>query len=345
MQFEEYTDEQFRIGFISMIKKGSKNNTYKFALARFLLDHSNGSGAEKVRYANIAEEFFNYYWFQECKFKLRQGPDNQTPEIITIIRKKFRKDAYPEMEIKELRNKEPGKIENCVTQITKKCFDDVIPRFQKIGRNEKRMFYIYLAKEYKDSSDNKKIDPKGGILLNPRAMIYLKRNYVPLYNTVILEWIRFLERRNFGTPHLSSKIEGIAAGSRDQGKFRNDLKSFMAEGCFYCKKDLKKDKNTHIDHFIPFDYIADTELWNLVLSCQKCNCKKLGQLPPSHYIDKLLERNDEFKKKNKTMKKSLVNLNYGGHDICWHYQNAKLHGYPIWEKFVENKRSARCESV
>lgn len=332
MDFRHATDEDLRQAFAGIITKGPFNNTYKFALARFLLDHCNESDKERVRYSRIALFFFRYYWLQECKSRLRQGPANQTPEVINIIRSQFTEKSYPHT-YEELVRDEPEKIEICVREITKKCFDDVIPRFQKVKcAGEKRLFFTYFAHEYKDSADNKKVDPGGGILLNKRAMGFLRDNYVPLHKAVILEWIRFLEQRNFGTPNLVNKIEGRNPGKRDQRKFLRLLVPFVEE-CFYCSGPLRPGKETHVDHVIPFDYIGNTEMWNMVLACQQCNCTKSGSLPPKRYVEKLLVRNNSCRDRIPALHKSLATLNYGDHDVKWHYDNAKRHGYPLAKDF------------
>ncbi len=335
MEFEKRADNDFEEEFIRILVKGSKNNTYKFALSRFLLDYSNEYESDTIRYATIAKYFFKYYWLQECKSKLRQGPKNQEPEIISIIRKEFTENAYPQT-FKKLKEEELEKIQRCEEQIVKKCFDDVIPRFQNT-RNNKEMFFKYFAKEYKDSADNKKIDQGGGILLNCDAMCFFRENYVALYKVVILEWIRFLEIRNFGTPNLVRKIESDGMGPRNQGRFRKHLESFVdGDNCFYCKAKLEPGKNTHVDHVIPFDYIGDTELWNMVLSCQICNCEKSGNLPPRSYIEKLLERNSEHQS-DKKLQNSLDVLNHGQHDVNWHYKNAQKHGYETLKNFPKKR--------
>lgn len=341
MEFPYRTDEEFGRAFNSIITSGGKNNTYKFALARFLLDYCNKPNSKsRVRYKSIAEEFLRYYWLQECKSHLRQGPKNQKPEIIKIIRKEFKKETYRET-FGEMRKKEPGRMTKCVKAITKKCFDDVIPRFQNIGGRETKIFFSYMAIEYKDSANNKRIDPGGGILLNEKAMDFMRRNYSMLLNNVILGWARFLESKNFGTPYLIKKIEGHDEGPRDQSKFLKCLMAFTAE-CFYCGKELEPGRKTQVDHVIPYDYITDTQLWNLVLACQKCNCDKSSQLPPPNCIDRLLERN-QMHKNNKEMKSSVFNLTYGDTDVCWHYKNAKMFGYPVWRKFDSKVGSRHCD--
>lgn len=331
MSFKKYTDSDFHYSFIQIITgRGSKNNTYKFALARFLLDYSSKFESPSVRYKKIAEYFFRYYWLQECKSKLRQGPKKQTPEIITIIRKEFDKDTYPQT-FGDIKKMEPDKISRCVDQITKKCFDDVIHRFHNRSGKED-VFFTYLAKRYGGRSKNAKIDPGGGILLNPDAMRFFKDNFILLYKAVILEWIRFLEVRNFGTPHLVKKIEGWTIGARDQRKFLKHLRPFV-DDCFYCHAQLKFDRTTHVDHVIPFDYVGNTEMWNMVLACQKCNCEKSGHLPPAHYITKLLQRNQTYKDRSTQLYNSLAVLHHDTHDISWHYDNARQHGYPTLKIF------------
>ncbi len=332
MKFVCMTDDEFQKAFVGIVERGSNNNTYKFALARFLLEHSNRGGDAKVRYAKIARSFFRYYWMQECKSRLRQGPKKQKPVIITIIRKEFGKEVYPYASFTELVREEGKGVNRCVSEITKMCFDDVIPRFQTVGRDERRVFFEYYAKEYKDSANNKKVDPGGGILLNPDAMEFMRRNYVPLMRMVTLAWMRFLERLNFGIPNLARKLSDDAVGPRDQGKYYPHL-SPMSNSCFYCGNALGTRKSTHVDHVIPYDYVGDTEMWNLVLACQRCNCTKLGSLPPHSYIDRLAERNELYRTQNEMMERSMHMLSYGNRDICWHYCNAINHGYPIIKNF------------
>ena len=338
MEFE--TDpEALRDAFLSVMTKGAKNNTYKFALARFLLDYCHNPSAEtNVRYVEIAEHFFDYYWVQECKSRLLQGPSNQPPLVIQIIKKKFSKKYYPQS-LKKIRRKEQKAVRECVLEITEKCFDDVIPRFEEdaekyFGKqrrtpSHKRIFYHYLAREYRDSADNKKIDPGGGIVLNPSVIGFLNSNYETLFRTVVLEWLRFLEKRNIGMPRLAEKISNGTLGPRDQSKFRKYLKKF-SDGCFYCGVALGEGRCTHVDHVIPYDYVGATDLWNLVLACRVCNCEKSGRLPPESYIAKLNDRNRQYRGQYAKLGDSLSMLG-DELDISWHYENAAKHGYPPWK--------------
>ena len=78
------TNSNFESGFMHMISKGRKDNDYKFALARFLLEHSAKNDAKThVEFKEIAEKFLEYYWPQVCQTKLMHNAFGETrkPEI------------------------------------------------------------------------------------------------------------------------------------------------------------------------------------------------------------------------------------------------------------------------
>lgn len=349
MEFES-DPALLRDSFVSIATRGAKNNTYKFALARFLLDRCHGTrnAGTCVRYAEIAEAFFDYYWMQECKSRLRQGPHNQKPVVIQIIRKRFEDDYYPQ-QLEEIKQRRRQDVEWCIGKIRDRCFDDVIPRFedeaeQYFGRSRtrpsrRRIFYDYIAREYRDSSNNKRIDPRGGIRLNCHAVRLLRDDYVVLSGMVVFEWIKFLERRNFGIPRLAEKIGGGALGPRDQGRFKKYLRAF-SNRCFYCNKILAPGPDTHVDHVLPYDYVGATDLWNLVLACQECNCTKSSGLPPEHYIRRLERRNSQYRHQMAKLDDSLDTMG-GEYGVDWHYGNARKHGYPPWPDNVYLARGGK----
>ena len=100
--------KELKHDFISILTKGRKDNTYKFALARFLLEHSQNcepdfiekkiANNEKqiVSYQEIANMFLKYYWHQECKYRIKQNHnDAKPPSVITTIRTVFGEEYIP----------------------------------------------------------------------------------------------------------------------------------------------------------------------------------------------------------------------------------------------------------
>lgn len=337
--------------FMDIIKKSAKNSTYKFALALFLIEHAGSSKAGRALeagYEDVARYFFKYYWSHACKSKLRQGPVNQVPAVIDIIKKEFDDNVYPQS-FARLQQERGDSVDRCVTEIARECLHDVVPRFQWVNGNRKQVFFEYESKKYFDSARNERLRRGSHIRIKPDAAAFLKKYGAHLRNSAILEWVKFLEVRNFGTPNLTKKVEAKYVGKRNQRKFMNLLKPFV-ERCFYCNEQLAFDADTHVDHVLPFSYVGDTEMWNLVLACRRCNCDKMDLLPPRRYVRNLCTRNLSCSCEIKDMRDSLSRLYYeyfgvhagrtSGNEagimrerIGWHYKNAAGHGYPQLRKF------------
>ena len=177
--FKKEKDEKYKQIFIHVLNQSSKDNTYQFAFARFLLEYSQIETETHVKFSTIAEYFLKYYWPQVCNSKLKQSPQiNKKPKVIQIIEKEFDEPYYPQT-FDKIKQKEPVKIKNCIRKIEKGCFHDVTYAFQNVkeGIESKDMapiFFEYKIKRYKKRHDREKdtpiIDLDYGINLNPYAM-------------------------------------------------------------------------------------------------------------------------------------------------------------------------------
>ena len=301
--------------FLSITGKGAKDNTYKFALAKFLLDYSNKEalGGDKViSYNVIAEKFLEYYWYQECKYKLKQDfKIERMPVVIRIIRDACGTDYIPDDYGKYFKKRKDLKA-SMVLDIERKCLNDVIPRFQP---RDNHSFYQHFH-ELNESGRKFRQPPadKRYIILSHEAHRFFKRNYHELIKILIFEWAKFLEKTNF-TPRLISKIENLGLQKRRSlNKFRKILLEQMGSKCFYCNKTVSPDE-IHIDHFIPWSYVYDDALWNLVISCTDCNLKKSDRLAPKTCIAKIESRNNKF------------GFNEYKKDIGEYYDNCKKAGF------------------
>ena len=61
MSFPKTDDEKFRETFLNIVKQSTKDSTYQFAFARFLLDYSKDNDDPKVSFSTISEYFLEYY--------------------------------------------------------------------------------------------------------------------------------------------------------------------------------------------------------------------------------------------------------------------------------------------
>ena len=102
-------EEDYLRNFNAIITKGRKDNTYKFALARFLIDYSESLDEQSIRnkvdsntdevieYSLIAKAFLRNYWHQICKYKIRQNFNSEKlPLIVQIIQGIFGQNYIPQ---------------------------------------------------------------------------------------------------------------------------------------------------------------------------------------------------------------------------------------------------------
>lgn len=316
--------------FNSILTKGKKDNTYKFALARFLIEYAHGldesyvrskvekNDNETIEFSTIAKDFLKYYWHQICKYKIRQNYNmEKLPLIVQIVQNIFGKEYIPE----SFQSMDKSKIALAERQITRKCFSEVIPRFQNIVEGIhvtiKKVFYEYN---------------KNSLEVKPEALLFFREHFSLLYKAVILEWAKFLERINHSLPRLISKIEGEEHFRGSLATYKIILRRYF-DRCFYCNIMLPSEKQLiHVDHFIPWSYIFEDEMWNLVLSCRSCNLKKHSSLPASDFVKLLVSRNGRYCGIINSLQKSLLRLDPSGNQeeaITRYYQNCMDYGFTV----------------
>lgn len=321
------SEVEMKQAFLSILAKGTKDNTYKFALARAILDHcqkpENEQNPLEIPYLWLSGRFLRYYWHQECKFKIKQDfHTKSTPKVIQAIRDVFDNNPPGNFDHKD----NQAKAEKAQNLILKTVFGHarqktsmVVPRFQKVKvgprSQENRVFYDY--------DDDTKM-----IRLRPEAFRFFQENYGILLGTVLAEWTRFLERTNSGLPRLLAKIHMDETGRKSLIGYKR-LFSKDFKHCFYCRGALERN-DIHVDHFIPWSYIFDDNAWNLVLACQECNCKKSNSLPQDEFLKSLIDRNAQYYDTITPLRRSLHLL--GTHrdwepEIRHHYNACHEYGF------------------
>ena len=250
----------------------------------------------------------------------------QKPKAMQAI-EEFDGGAYPQS-VRQIVREEPEKAERCLGRIAKAGFRDVVHRFQKVCGKGARMFYQYAAGPG-DRSGNRRIDLRGGILVNDKAARLLRDNYGALNKAVALEWLLATDSFNPGAPDLAGRFAKAYGGCENACRFLHGLEN---EGriCFYCGARPDPGERMHVDHFLPDDYVDGTEPWNLVLACQECGRKKARMLPPRECIGKL-ERRNAKRRKDEAPAVPLGRMTGLERGLARHYEIAKGRGYAVAE--------------
>jgi hypothetical protein len=178
--------------------------------------------------------------------------------------------------------------DQAVERVAERGFNDVVPRFQTIGRDAE------LAKEkfYEIDFGNKLI---------------LKDSLLSIVGDSRDELLTELDSR-------WSLLEGAFTINRDQYALANDIRQiyiekgyerksvtnnipflngYQANICFYCGEPMEEG-DIHVDHVLPRQIINHDEIWNLALSHSTCNLNKGDHLVSKHYIEKLINRNENI---------------------------------------------------
>ncbi len=109
-----------------------------------------------------------------------------------------------------------------------------------------------------------------------------------------------------------------------------------ADSCFYCRTVFEQDWD--VDHFLPWSFVLEDRLWNLVPSCKDCNSNKSDGVP-ADWLHSLVERNNSvfrvfagtgagFKKKTDFKEWSRGSLADHLSLLC---RNSLAEGFPRWE--------------
>ncbi len=323
--------------FFSIITRGRKSNTYKFALARSILEfvkeneskineNIKDSKDTPINYSTFAKDFFRYYWHQE-KSKIPQNFNTDSlPRAVSIVKEIYKEYPQPEkfdMVKEEIKSKAIKNIMDGVFNKYKNKTSQVVPRLQNIivGKDtlEKETFY-------KNDENNKRI------LVNPKAMEFFIHYRILLEKLVVLEWAKFLDGIRTA-PGIISKIEDPVF-DRTSLKPQERILRRCFKNCFYCDRDLDdlpKEIKIHVDHFIPRSYVAEDELWNLVLSCSQCNLNKSDSLAVDFKNNLIKNKDDEISKsKMPELEKSLKNLDSGSgwvQEMNRIYENCVKYGF------------------
>lgn len=200
----ESTDAAMRGLFMSIISRSRKDNTYKFALGKTLLDYCKSNPpdgtAKHIPYDYLAGEFLKHYWYQRFKFRMKQDfHTKKQPAVIRILEDVFG-DKPPVM----YEDIPDGKLKLARQRILDDVFGHakrkkgmVVPRFQKTmdgnTTRDHNLFYDYD-------------DDKRTITLHPKAHSFFRRNNHLLSQALLAEWVLYLEKANHGLPLLASKI-------------------------------------------------------------------------------------------------------------------------------------------
>ena len=185
----------------------------------------------------------------------------------------------------------------------KKKFDSPIKELMEHINQQKRLIYYFSF--------------SGGlstcISVNEIWVEYLIRNREILRCWTQLNLIKYLQSRNPSVPGIAEKLEPPLARKIEKVRDYWRLLSEVDPSIKDIYADVKiADINISVDHFVPWQYVAHDELWNLHPTTKSINSSKNNSLPIwSLYFEPLADleyRAYELKNENEAVKKKFDDI-------------------------------------
>lgn len=305
------SDDELWSAFACVFSSKSRNTTsYKFGFLKSIIDNLyNVDEKLQLTFDQLFSKFGEIYWNLVLKHGLRQQSatiDNRATYLEQILHSAVEK--YHIIEPIPYENLTVEMMIDISHKVKIKCKNNVVGALYE---DTNRLFYSFSK-----SGEWLQFNPVMYEFICKHKLIIEKLNYY--------EWARFLEKVNeeLVATKLLNKIDESAKRS-NLSKYRKILyEEFENKNCFYCGKPLQPDK-IDVDHFIPWSFIKDDNLWNLVLACPACNRAKNDRLPDGKYLANIVDRNQHLliKCHGQEMK------NYHSQMIGDVYDWARINGY------------------
>ncbi len=277
----------------AIILQGLNTASYKFALAKALFNIQ--SSNTQIYLTDIAEPFSDYVT-RHLKSHPKQSTAKNDGKFIRAC-KDFNKNIISKDQLIEITKKEGFKY--------------VLKAFHNVSRGEIPLRFFHSEKQTLTLTDN----------------LYELINGVQsknLNNEIEARW-RLWETAislNISTNNLVVSNDKQSANlfvqinkrrRVDVTSTRNALSGYQKGHCFFCNRDitviLGLENSCDVDHFFPWssDLPNIDGIWNLVLSCKRCNrWHKSDSIPNIKLVEKLYNRNNFYVESHHPLRETII---------------------------------------
>ena len=257
----------------ALARDASMSSSYKPALLKAIVRIVRRDNSDEIPLATIGSAFVELYWVQTVIFRLRQAATiTAEPEVIRRIRSTA--DLRGVRNLRELPAESRSKLDREMARV---LTINVLDAFHRSKPLHMAPLFAWEAK-----SDS--------ISLSASALSFIRRDGHALETIANHWWARYLERVNMLAPLIIEKVERNGAERTSLARFLRILTQVDESKCFYCERQLDDNRDTHVDHFIPWSFLLCDPMWDLVLSCARCNLAKSDRLPDRVFLEKLCSR-------------------------------------------------------
>ncbi len=310
MEIEQlkYINELNTESFIHMLDDPTE--CYKFYWLDALLNIFS-LGKSEINFDDVLNKMIVDAWYSVVEYHLHLGPKNASGKIMNSLERAAIKlaqvsglpgDADETSIIENIQAHEKEILDEkkqLVLNVPYRLLSSFMPEIggnDKLWDQRKRMIAYIDALNKKESIPYKIIDGIGLnkiVVISPEWQMFLKDNYVTIAGWIEMKKVKYLQNRNPGVPGLIFKLEPQKDKQRKLKYVRelwNSISEIVPIIDIYTDKPIKKNV-FDVDHFIPWSYIANDELWNLMPMNSSLNSSKSNYLPKWDRYFKLFAHN------------------------------------------------------
>ena len=283
--------EELNIGYLSRLFDNT-TNCYKFFWFQAILGKIDRNH-DTFSFDELINEMIADAWYMVTEYHLRLGPlgiTDNLEEVVKYIHKNYGFGSAEKREviISFLQNNDDKQIRKYKTDLTLNVpYRLQVPFYDEIEINRKTWYGP------KDNLTDK-------INMQKRLMYYfvlvagLKTEirvdetwseYLAKHKEILKAWtqfhlIRYLQNKNPSVPGIADKIEAPTARNieRVRGYWKLIIQIDPSIKDIYGETYLA-DEVISVDHFVPWQYVAHDELWNLHPTTKSINSSKSNSLP------------------------------------------------------------------
>lgn len=268
----------------------STTTSYKFLFLIGLLELIKNSNFEKkvFSYKDLGSMMLAKAWYPKAYFRLSFGKQDQIGKLIDALSFPTKLISIEKLftAIKETESIDQAALLRYVPQrILREFFPSEL---KGLKDQEVDASIISLSREtfFSNSPTLYKIDFEAQeIEMSNEWMLFFKDNFIFLQGWVLGAWGDFLQKNNPNAPGILNKTTTPASrvSLTKQRFFWSSVASTTPIRCIYTN-ELIDINNFHLDHLLPWSFVAHNQLWNLIPTSPRINLTKNDSIPDISYV-------------------------------------------------------------
>lgn len=268
----------------------STTTSYKFLFLIGLLELIKNSNFEKkvFSFKDLGSMMLAKAWYPKAYFRLSFGKQDQIGKLIDTLGFPTKLISIEKLftAIKETESIDQAALLRYVPQRILREFYSLDLRGLKDQEVDAAIINLSIETFSDDSPPVYKIDIEAQeIEMSSQWMSFFKENFIFLQGWALGAWGDFLQKNNPNVPGILNKTTTPASRESltKQRSFWSSVISIAPIRCIYTNEPIDAN-NFHLDHLLPWSFVAHNQLWNLIPTSPRINLTKNDSIPDISYI-------------------------------------------------------------